>query len=158
MGREMMWGALPRVPVTRRFRYCTSSIRFTLHSHTLIFFFLSFYFPSMPYFFCFSISPTWSSDYRAGSDALSKVKIMDPRRLNEKASQETFISLLQLDPTPMESSPNPDTKPDVDKDLPPLPEHQSEDSFKPQDATGSSTTSIGLSGSGRGTTFYCQLL
>jgi hypothetical protein len=75
---------------------------------------------------------------------------MDAQSLREKASQETFISLLQLDPAPMES-PGPDTE----KDLPPLPEHPLENSTGSIKSAGT-TTSVGLSGSGRGAIYYCK--
>ncbi|ROV99223.1 hypothetical protein VPNG_08226 [Cytospora leucostoma] len=65
------------------------------------------------------------------------------RSLRRTPSQETLMSLLQLDPTPM---------PDTEKDLPPLPEETSEKSrsIRPGHAR---TTSLGLSGSS-GSTYY----
>lgn len=68
----------------------------------------------------------------------------DSRSLRRTPSQETLMSLLQLDPTPM---------PDTEKDLPPLPEEPSEKarSIRPGHAR---TTSLGLSGSGQGSTYY----
>ncbi|KAK3372109.1 hypothetical protein B0H63DRAFT_420628 [Podospora didyma] len=71
---------------------------------------------------------------------------MDSQSLASKASQETLVSLLQLDPAPMDS-------PNIDKDLPPLPE-QSEDaaatdylSAHSASRVPTTTSSIGLSGS-----------
>ncbi|KAI0172988.1 DUF1691-domain-containing protein [Hypoxylon sp. FL1284] len=61
----------------------------------------------------------------------------DPRALSHKASEETLISLLQLDPAPME------------KELPPLPEETSQ-----SPSTNASTSTLGLSGSGRGPIYY----
>ncbi|KAK0717339.1 hypothetical protein B0T26DRAFT_709623 [Lasiosphaeria miniovina] len=77
---------------------------------------------------------------------------MDSQSLHSKASQDTLVSLVQLDPTPMES-------PNVDKDLPPLPEHpEGEDPGSPPSETSKSrtntsstaatTASVGLSGGG----------
>lgn len=68
----------------------------------------------------------------------------DSRSLRRTASQETLMSLLQLDPTPI---------PDTEKDLPPLPEESSEKprSIRPGHAR---TTSLGLSGSGQGSIYY----
>ena len=83
---------------------------------------------------------------------------MDRRSLNSMASQETFISLLQLDPVPIETP-----SIDRDKELPPLPEASSDlSSSQPSAAsrtpTASSTTttsSIGLSGTaGHGAIYY----
>jgi hypothetical protein len=84
---------------------------------------------------------------------------MERQSLNSRASQETFISLLQLDPLPIETPPI-----DREKDLPPLPEETSSSlssrtgtaadgaNFTPPPTiAGSSTTStLGLSGSGSG--------
>ncbi|ORY67518.1 uncharacterized protein BCR38DRAFT_427315 [Pseudomassariella vexata] len=70
--------------------------------------------------------------------------------LSHKASQETFISLMQLDPSPMES-------PYTEKDLPPLPEDldSSTERLKSQDTSpNSSSYLLGLSGSGRGPVYY----
>lgn len=68
----------------------------------------------------------------------------DFRSLRRTPSQETLMSLLQLDPNPM---------PDTEKDLPPLPEESSESSrsIRPGHAR---TTSLGLSGSGQGSLYY----
>lgn len=89
---------------------------------------------------------------------------MDSRRsLRATASQETLISLMQLEPQPM---------PDTDKDLPPLPEESSDgtrteaDTDKDKETTRSRsigsrdgpgharTSSLGLSGSGHGSIYY----
>ncbi|EON95773.1 putative -dimethylguanosine trna methyltransferase protein [Phaeoacremonium minimum UCRPA7] len=67
--------------------------------------------------------------------------------LSPKASQETFISLLQLEPEPIE------TPPATDKDLPPLPEDAAEDQRAPT-VKATSTASLGLSGSGHGAVYY----
>lgn len=84
---------------------------------------------------------------------------METRSVNEKASQDTLISLLQLDPSPIES-PLAEDAPDREKDLPPLP-----DDREGSDGNGSLETSgkglsasslLGLSGSGgRGSIYYC---
>lgn len=84
---------------------------------------------------------------------------MDSRSLRATASQETLISLLQLEPQPM---------PDTDKDLPPLPEESSDGtrteadtekettrSIGSRDGPGHArTSSLGLSGSGNGSIYY----
>ncbi|GAB1312468.1 hypothetical protein MFIFM68171_02678 [Madurella fahalii] len=75
---------------------------------------------------------------------------MDTQSLRSKASQDTLVSLLQLDPTPMDS-------PNVDKDLPPLPEQADgpPSSSTPSLNSSSATTSgVGLSGSGHGPIYY----
>lgn len=75
-----------------------------------------------------------------------------PPQLSHKASQETMISLLQLDPQPIES-------PLQEKPLPPLPEenvHDSTGSLKSQ-STYSTSGSLGLSGGGHGSLYYCSL-
>ncbi|KAI1271731.1 hypothetical protein F5Y07DRAFT_382023 [Xylaria sp. FL0933] len=71
----------------------------------------------------------------------------DSARLDHKDSQETLVSLVQLDPSPIDS-------PD-DGELSPLPE----DSIKSPSSTAippsrATTSSPGLSGSGRGPIFY----
>ncbi|KAJ0123842.1 dimethylguanosine trna methyltransferase [Diaporthe amygdali] len=84
---------------------------------------------------------------------------MDSRSLRATPSQETLISLLQLEPQPM---------PDTDKDLPPLPEESSDGTRTEADTeketarsigvSGISgharTSSLGLSGSGHGSIYY----
>ncbi|KAI1778753.1 DUF1691-domain-containing protein [Hypoxylon cercidicola] len=68
----------------------------------------------------------------------------DPRALRERASEETLISLLQLDPAPIDASL-------YNKELPPLPEeavHSSNHSIS------ASTSTLGLSGSGHGPIYY----
>jgi hypothetical protein len=75
--------------------------------------------------------------------------VMDDQSLRSRASQATLVSLLELDPTPMES-------PNTDKDLPPL---QDQADGAPADSvsslTSSSTsTSLGLSGSSHGALYY----
>ncbi|KAI5852044.1 DUF1691-domain-containing protein [Durotheca rogersii] len=62
----------------------------------------------------------------------------DSRSLHARASQETLISLLHLDPSPIENSST------YDKELPPL----------PHDGTLPPTSALGLSGSGRGPIYY----
>lgn len=88
---------------------------------------------------------------------------MDSRSLRATASQETLISLLQLEPQPM---------PDTDKDLPPLPEESSDGtrteadteketarSVGSRDGPGHArTSSLGLSGSGHGSIYYRECL
>ncbi|KAI3543168.1 hypothetical protein CSPX01_06481 [Colletotrichum filicis] len=71
---------------------------------------------------------------------------MESRSLHSKPSEETLISLLQLDPFPIETPPA-----DVDKDLPPLPEDALEDSIGSLRSTSSAP---GLSGSGHSAIFY----
>ncbi|KAI8959384.1 DUF1691-domain-containing protein [Daldinia sp. FL1419] len=74
----------------------------------------------------------------------------DHRTLNPKASQETLMSLLQLDPSPIDNASL------YEKDLPPLPEEALESSgySTKRTPTGSTSTTLGLSGSGRGPIFY----
>ncbi|KAI0844258.1 DUF1691-domain-containing protein [Daldinia vernicosa] len=73
----------------------------------------------------------------------------DHRTLNPKASQETLISLLQLDPLPIDNASL------YDKDLPPLPEEDQESSSRSTRHTPTSSTStLGLSGSGHGPIYY----
>ncbi|KAL5906762.1 hypothetical protein ACKVV1_011166 [Pyricularia oryzae] len=75
---------------------------------------------------------------------------MDSRSLNTKSSVETFISLMQLDPAPIET----------DKDLPPLPEEAADAdsttaaSIANTSVSGSTGSSLGLSGSGHGAVYY----
>ncbi|KAI0599510.1 hypothetical protein F4775DRAFT_113281 [Biscogniauxia sp. FL1348] len=64
----------------------------------------------------------------------------DHHVLNPMASQETLISLLHLDPTPMDNASI------YEKDLPPLPDEEK--------TTSSTTASLGLSGSRRGPIYY----
>ncbi|KAI1735027.1 hypothetical protein F4680DRAFT_436702 [Xylaria scruposa] len=66
----------------------------------------------------------------------------DSASLNHKESHETLASLMQLDPSPI----------DTEKELPPLPEDFSRSTTIPP--TLSSTSSLGLSSSGRGPIFY----
>jgi hypothetical protein len=73
---------------------------------------------------------------------------MDDHSLHSKASQATLVSLLELDPTPMES-------PNTDEDL--ALSEQADGSLA--DSTHSlksplTTSSIGLSGSGHGPIYY----
>ncbi|KAK3331289.1 hypothetical protein B0H66DRAFT_598774 [Apodospora peruviana] len=92
---------------------------------------------------------------------------MDTQSLHSKASQDTLVSLLQLDPLPIESpSSNPNLN--TDKDLPPLPEasadaEASDGSVSSSHPTTTTTTttmasgtssSIGLSGSGHSAIYY----
>ncbi|KAI4866490.1 DUF1691-domain-containing protein [Hypoxylon rubiginosum] len=69
----------------------------------------------------------------------------DPRALHQKASEETLISLLQLDPAPMDNASI------YDKELPPLPEEASQSS---NHSINASTSTLGLSGSGHGPIYY----
>ncbi|KAK8023694.1 hypothetical protein PG993_011760 [Apiospora rasikravindrae] len=73
------------------------------------------------------------------------------RTLNPKASQETLMSLLQLDPSPMA-----DNASIYEKELPPLPEEQMESSRSTirSRGTSNSSQSLGLSGTAHGPTYY----
>jgi len=71
---------------------------------------------------------------------------MEPRSLQSKPSEETLMSLLQLDPSPIETPPV-----DTEKDLPPLPEDALENGTSSLRSTSSAP---GLSGSGHSTIFY----
>ncbi|GKT51279.1 uncharacterized protein ColSpa_11460 [Colletotrichum spaethianum] len=75
---------------------------------------------------------------------------MESRSLQSKPSEETLVSLLQLDPSPIETPPA-----DTEKDLPPLPEDALEDSTGSLRSTSSAP---GLSGSGHSAIFYQPLL
>ncbi|KAI2470672.1 DUF1691-domain-containing protein [Annulohypoxylon bovei var. microspora] len=73
----------------------------------------------------------------------------DPRHLNPRASQETLISLLHLDPSPIDNGSA------YDKELPPLPEEASQYSNSSlKSSPPASTSTLGLSGSGRGPIYY----
>ncbi|KAI1800215.1 DUF1691-domain-containing protein [Daldinia bambusicola] len=73
----------------------------------------------------------------------------DHRTLNPKASQETLMSLLQLDPSPIDNASL------YEKDLPPLPkEAQDPGSYDSNRTPPGSTSTLGLSGSGRGPIYY----
>lgn len=74
---------------------------------------------------------------------------MDDQSLHSKASQATLASLRELDPTPIES-------PNIEKDLPPLPDHaDGSPSHSTHSLKASSTsTSLGLSGTGHGAIYY----
>ncbi|KAI0465564.1 hypothetical protein F4859DRAFT_507961 [Xylaria cf. heliscus] len=72
----------------------------------------------------------------------------DTASLYRKESYETLVSLMQLDPSPI----------DTEKELPPLPEDWKESSGSPPSRTSTSTSALGLSGSGRGPIFYCSVL
>ncbi|KAI8631680.1 hypothetical protein F5Y19DRAFT_401954 [Xylariaceae sp. FL1651] len=70
----------------------------------------------------------------------------DSSPLHHKESQETLISLLQLDPSPIDTP---------EKELPPLPEESMESSTSTiMTPSRTSASSLGLSGSGRGPIFY----
>ncbi|CCF32882.1 hypothetical protein CH063_00124 [Colletotrichum higginsianum] len=71
---------------------------------------------------------------------------MESRSLHSKPSEETLVSLLQLDPSPIET---PDT--DAEKDLPPLPWDTLENKI---DSPISTSSRPGLSGSGHSAVFY----
>ncbi|KAK4170524.1 hypothetical protein QBC43DRAFT_374773 [Cladorrhinum sp. PSN259] len=86
---------------------------------------------------------------------------MDHHSLRSRASQETLVStisqvsLLEIDPTPMDSP----TYNPYDKDLPPVPEESLSDSThslrsNPTFSSTTTTTSLGLSGSGHGPIYY----
>lgn len=69
---------------------------------------------------------------------------------NRRSSQDTLISLMQLEPSPIDSpvsSPAP-----TDKELPDLPDEATDGSSITRDG---STAAPGLSGSGRGAIYYC---
>ncbi|XP_044716484.1 N2,N2-dimethylguanosine tRNA methyltransferase [Hirsutella rhossiliensis] len=68
-----------------------------------------------------------------------------PGRLERRDSQQTFVSLLQLDPSPMDS-------PREDKELPPLPPEALESTSSPVKA-GATAGAPGLSG-GHGAIYY----
>lgn len=105
---------------------------------------------SFSFFFSFSLRSTYAyttevwNVWSRGWGVQYERNMADYRSLRRTPSQETLMSLLQLDPTPM---------PDTEKDLPPLPEESSEKSrsIRPGHAR---TTSLGLSGSGSGSTYY----
>lgn len=74
-----------------------------------------------------------------------------PGRLDRRDSQQTLISLLQLDPLPMDT---PTPPPREDKELPPLPVEALESPARPAKA-GSTAGAPGLSGSGgHGAIYY----
>jgi hypothetical protein len=76
---------------------------------------------------------------------------MDYHSLNHMASQETLISLLQLDPTPMDSASV------LEKELPPLPEEDVESSaasLKSRPTSASTSSTLGLSRSHHGPIYY----
>ncbi|KAI2615326.1 DUF1691-domain-containing protein [Hypoxylon sp. NC1633] len=75
----------------------------------------------------------------------------DHRGLNSKASEETLVSLFQLDPSPIDNN-----AAIYDKELPPLPEETPESSNgdSTKTTTTASTSTLGLSGSGHGPIFY----
>ncbi|KAI0894231.1 DUF1691-domain-containing protein [Annulohypoxylon nitens] len=73
---------------------------------------------------------------------------VDPRAINPWASQETLISLLHLDPTPIDNASV------YDKELPPLPEEASHSDPSSKSSPPGSTSTLGLSGSGRGPIYY----
>ncbi len=90
----------------------------------------------------------------------------DDRRptLDNKASQETFVSLLQLEPMPMPDSAAPAGSPiagaTADKALPPLPAEGEGDGDAERSLQSAATTSaLGLSGGhGHGAIYYCRSL
>ncbi|KAK3337808.1 hypothetical protein B0T19DRAFT_82994 [Cercophora scortea] len=88
---------------------------------------------------------------------------MDSQTLHTKASQDTLVSLLQLDPLPIDSPPLVRSYPsldaiDTDKDLPPLPDALDSPNASSSSSTPShsrSTSGIGLSGTGgHGAIYY----
>ncbi|KAL2140331.1 hypothetical protein VTI28DRAFT_3975 [Corynascus sepedonium] len=75
---------------------------------------------------------------------------MDDHSLRSKASEATLLSLMELDPAPIES-------PNTDKDLPPLPdqvEGRLVAGSTPTLQSSSTSTALGLSGSGHGAIYY----
>lgn len=75
----------------------------------------------------------------------------DQRSLRSKASQSTLVSLLEIDPAPMDS-------PNANKDDPLLEENTdgSLADSSPSLHSTSTSTSLGLSGSGHGAIYYRQ--
>ncbi|KAI0153120.1 hypothetical protein GGR57DRAFT_156718 [Xylariaceae sp. FL1272] len=71
----------------------------------------------------------------------------DTPPLHHKESQDTLISLMQLDPSPIES-------PSQEQDLTTPPEYSAASNSIPPAARSSTTSSVGLSGTGRGPIFY----
>jgi hypothetical protein len=86
-------------------------------------------------------------NWRPGAPVSITSLTMDSDSLRTKGSQETLASLMQLDPSPIESP-----RLNTEKDLPPLPEHDDdlEPSIKPRRQ---SATGVGLSGS-HGAIYY----
>lgn len=86
---------------------------------------------------------------------------MDQRSLNERASEETLISLLQLDPSPIEDSQAGEAE-SSEKELPPLPDDAEQDaagSFSFSRTASATSSSLGLSGNaGHGSIYYCACL
>ncbi|AEO61147.1 hypothetical protein MYCTH_2311026 [Thermothelomyces thermophilus ATCC 42464] len=75
---------------------------------------------------------------------------MDNQSLRSKASEATLLSLMELDPAPMDP-------PDTNKDLPPLPQQPdgpAAGSTPSLPSSSPSTTALGLSGSGHGAIYY----
>lgn len=85
---------------------------------------------------------------------------METTDVNNDGSQDTFVSepsLIQLDPSPIESPMVDDASADQ-KDLRLVPEDEEDalpDSLK-SSRTGHSTSSVGLSGTGHSATYYCS--
>jgi hypothetical protein len=80
----------------------------------------------------------------------------DDGSIRRRDSQETNASLLQLDPSPIETPPAAET--DADKELPALPKEDLESSYGSLPKTsgsGATTAAPGLSGGHHGAIFYC---
>ncbi|KAL2269282.1 hypothetical protein VTJ83DRAFT_1466 [Remersonia thermophila] len=75
---------------------------------------------------------------------------MDNHSLRRRASVSTFVSLVELDPTPIDS---PGIHPNTDKELPPLPEDDIL-AVSPTTRTSATLASLGLSGTGHGAIYY----
>lgn len=75
------------------------------------------------------------------------------RPLRQKSSQETLMSLLQLDPSPMDNASI------YEKELPALPEEDMESSRSTirshTHSSSHSSSSLGLSGTAHGPLYYC---
>lgn len=80
----------------------------------------------------------------------------DDRAPNRRASQETLVSLLQLDPSPIDSPPS-FSPAATDKELPTLPDEETNMGSSSSTVREGSTAAPGLSGSGRGAIYYCSL-
>lgn len=93
-------------------------------------------------------------------ERLTVTETMETTDLTKDGSQDTFVSepsLVQLDPSPIES-PNVDEVTSDEKELRLLPEDEEDalpDSLK-SSRTGTTTSSVGLSGTGRSAIYYCS--
>jgi len=76
---------------------------------------------------------------------------MDAQSIRSKASQDTLFSLLELDPSPIESP----TLKGSDKDLPPLPEEAEDAATTTRKPPATNTSGVGLGHHGHGAIYYC---